>query len=325
MDKKWYELLIKNIIASIPPNIKPANYLMDVLDIGKDSVYRRLKGEVPFSLEEIVSILQLLDVSLDEATGLNRAGKLKFNDLSSAVLSNKESFVSMVEKYIGFLSKKKRTHSSITVTATNRFPIAFSLGLEYLFKFFYYKWVYQSDETPSNVLFEDVNIPDNIKQLCSKIKSYFMTLNDHHTHSIVLSPNIYSQTIREIQYYYKRKLISLDEIKLIQKDFSDQINKIEKMAQTGVNDFGANYFLYLSSLNIESNCTCLKTDNAEWSYFWTTSSVPVETSESTICNMNYDWIESLKKYSTLITKSNELLQAAFFDKQRYYINNMHKL
>ena len=34
------------------------------------------------------------------------------------------------------------------------------------------------------------------------------------------------------------------------------------------------------------------------------------------------WIDSLKKYCTVISQSNELLQAEFLNKQREYIDNI---
>lgn len=44
--------LIEALKMKIPDGVNLANELMDVLYIGKEAVYRRLRGEVPFTLAE---------------------------------------------------------------------------------------------------------------------------------------------------------------------------------------------------------------------------------------------------------------------------------
>ena len=44
--------LIEALKMKIPDGANLANELMDVLYIGKEAVYRRLRGEVPFTLAE---------------------------------------------------------------------------------------------------------------------------------------------------------------------------------------------------------------------------------------------------------------------------------
>ena len=53
--------LIEAMKEKLPLKGKLADMLMDTLYIGKEAVYRRLRGEVPFTLQEaaLVSILTL--------------------------------------------------------------------------------------------------------------------------------------------------------------------------------------------------------------------------------------------------------------------------
>ena len=46
----------------IPDGVNLANTLMDILYIGKEAVYRRLRGEVPFTLNEASIISKKLDI-----------------------------------------------------------------------------------------------------------------------------------------------------------------------------------------------------------------------------------------------------------------------
>ena len=63
------EIVINKILAQIPPSMKPVDYISDILDIGKESAYRRLRGEMSFTLDEVIKLSVELRVSLDEIVG----------------------------------------------------------------------------------------------------------------------------------------------------------------------------------------------------------------------------------------------------------------
>ena len=50
--------LISAMKEKLPQGTNLANLLMDILYIGKEAVYRRLRGEVPFTLAEAAVISQ---------------------------------------------------------------------------------------------------------------------------------------------------------------------------------------------------------------------------------------------------------------------------
>ena len=57
--------LIEAVKEKLPLKENLANLLIDTLYIGKEAIYRRLRGEVPFTLEEAALISRKLGVSLD--------------------------------------------------------------------------------------------------------------------------------------------------------------------------------------------------------------------------------------------------------------------
>lgn len=66
--------LIEAVRKKIPAKGNIANLLMNILFIGKEATYRRLRGEVSFTLTEAAIISKKLGISLDAVIGL------KFND-----------------------------------------------------------------------------------------------------------------------------------------------------------------------------------------------------------------------------------------------------
>lgn len=58
--------LIEAMKEKLPAKGKLADMLMDTLYIGKEAVYRRLRGEVPFTLQEAALVSRKLGISLDK-------------------------------------------------------------------------------------------------------------------------------------------------------------------------------------------------------------------------------------------------------------------
>jgi hypothetical protein len=55
--------------------------------------------------------------------------------------------------------------------------------------------------------------------------------------------------------------------------------------------------------------------------FWIFSINPVNIFSPELCKLQKKWLLSLKRQSTLISQSNEILQNDFFDSQRAFLNN----
>ena len=61
--------LLEQIRKKTPPGTNTASMLSDILCIGKEAVYRRLRGEVPFTFYEISRISEKLNISIDGVIG----------------------------------------------------------------------------------------------------------------------------------------------------------------------------------------------------------------------------------------------------------------
>jgi len=57
--------IVASILKHIPENEKPVVYLINILNISCESIYRRLRGDIPFSIEELVKLASNLDFSID--------------------------------------------------------------------------------------------------------------------------------------------------------------------------------------------------------------------------------------------------------------------
>ena len=79
MKENFNAALIRAIRETAPSGENLANALMDILCIGKEAVYRRLRGEVTFTFEEAGIIAHHYSLSLDRITGTVSGGTNQFS------------------------------------------------------------------------------------------------------------------------------------------------------------------------------------------------------------------------------------------------------
>jgi hypothetical protein len=322
MSKDINKALLTKVLESIPEHISTVTYLMDFLELSQGSVYRRLKGEIPFSFDEVYRLSLNLGFSVDEIFDLERKNRIFFDTRNDIPFNPSNAFMATLENLysdIEFLSANK---DSVSIHAQNRVPLILALFYDDLFRFFYYKWTHQLDNAPLNYRFSDVVFPPGIVALRNKILSRTGRVS---THTFILNKEVYLNIIKEIQYYYKRKLISEEELKLLRSDLIRIIRDTEEFSYKGVDRFNDAIFIYLSSFNIESNSIYISSGGHSMSYFYPYTANPMIIRNAELCSVHRQWLESLKKYSILITQSNEELMAEFFSHQFEYVDNMDRL
>ncbi len=103
---------------------------MDIISIGKEAVYRRLRGEVPFTFYEVSLLSQSLGISLDQIVGTNRAEGAVFNLNVSNNMSQMESYHDIIPSgIINYLLLPKKTLSRYSVPHVISFRLHFILRM----------------------------------------------------------------------------------------------------------------------------------------------------------------------------------------------------
>ena len=78
---------------------------MDILYIGKEAIYRRLRGEVPFTLAEAAIISRKLGIALDKMIGVSFQDNAVF-DMNIVDSSQPlETYYSILEKQVKLFRK----------------------------------------------------------------------------------------------------------------------------------------------------------------------------------------------------------------------------
>lgn len=312
------EIIVNTVLKNIPKNIKPVTYLMELLGLSKESAYRRIRKDIPFSTDELTKLALTLNFSLDEIVEGNKRERI-FLDLGPKNLCNSVNFFSTVfqESYISNLSKAKNL--SVYMAVNCIYPL-FTIFFANLFKFHYFKWLVETQDNLSRICFSDLILPPELCIIQQKITEEIKAIKNI---TVILSPNISLSVIKDIQYFYQRKLINKEDMEILKKDLLRMSDSAENIARTGrFEDGNSQIDIYISVPYINSNTIYLDYDDASEVHYWIYLNNPMVIKNSEVCDIQKKWFLSLKKSSTLISQSNEILQSDFFDTQRKLINEL---
>jgi hypothetical protein len=291
------------------------------LNIGKESAYRRMRSEIPFTFEEVTKLALELDFSVDEIIGKNKEERIFLDLQSNSTASHEETFLATIQEYYRYCELISNAQSKEVLVVLNRNSFASIIGFDTLFKLYYYNWKHQTYNISVNEPFSATVIPPEINAIRQQFRRIRSNMYNIH---YIIDRNIFHNIVREIQYYYNRKLITDEEIAILKEELTQVLKNMETVMQTGCNDVGASMSYYLALLDIETNVNCASFDKNIASLHWIlpVSSICIVNQE--ICKMQKRWIESIKKYSILITLSNEILQAEFINRQVEYLADLTK-
>lgn len=314
------KVLVK-IASLIPENIKPVNFFMDVLDLGKESAYRRLRGEKALSFEDIYKMSLKLGFSLDELIESNKTDTPKFHDIGGHKQSPENNIWEFFLYYEKYLQRYSKAGNSEIVCTMNHILNTLLVGYDDLFKFVYYRWMHQMKDVPLNYLYSDLVIPAEVKELCSRLAVMHRGIKKV---SFIVDNNLFLNLVKEMQYFYIRGLLKEPELNALKEQYLSYMDHLERATTKGVDNNGTKIEIYLSMFSINSTTAYSTWDENEESAFWHYYGHPIITRNKEIACRHKDWLQSLKKYSTVISQSNELLQADFYNKQRSYVDNITK-
>lgn len=210
--------------------------LMDILSLSKEAVYRRLRGEVPFSFQEVTKISRRFGFSLDtiiEQT--NHPDIQRWAIVDTKSLFSSDNYIEEGLGLIRFLSNtltEMSTHKDAAFrSATNTLPFRFLTLYKNLSQFRYYQWIYLTQSVKADFKFSDVIM---FEEYYSAEKSMINLYNTIPEITLVIDRSIFNTTVNDIIYFYNQRLITQKELQEIRAELLALISYMEDTAATGV-------------------------------------------------------------------------------------------
>lgn len=322
MNEEIINKLVLAIKVALPENVKIVYYLMDLLSLGREAIYRRLKGEIKFNMDELILISRNLDISLDRIVNSDKMEKygiffdtemlIKDTSLSHLMDNLKLTLNGHVE-----LCKLANKHPGSKMSiATNTMPFQFFLNYKNLGRIPSYKWLYQTQPVEKMMPFSDYKVSDEIISLAHQFVNEYSTINS----DFIFDPKTFSSTVDDIVFLSKLNLINDKEISILKEELLNLIDDLEIKVASGINTPTSKISVYISNINIDATYTFLEWSHGQVTHFRLYGLCSINTQDPIVCKVHKTWIESLKRYSTLVTRSADLIRIEYFKKQREIIN-----
>lgn len=326
MDSQLNERLIHAMQEQLPKRSNLALALMSILSLGKGAAYRRLSGEVMFTFEEVAKISQNLGVSLDKIVATSKTLEVipwAFINMNTLYSPPSYQYMEQYERKLKILSEMlnniQNQSKAVVRNALSHLPFYFIAHYRNLFLFRHYKRAYLTKGTNPVFRFSDITITPGLLSIKNQLLKKCLEIPKN---LLILDKNVFSLFVEDIEYFYRRQLITENERMNLKEELLDLLAFIENITETGTFKTGSEVSIYLSDVALEGSYIHLESDNFEGSlqymYFVDTLSF----NNPIICQMQKNWIESLKRYSTLITQTGDMQRIEFFNKQRKLIELM---
>ncbi|MDR0976934.1 MAG: hypothetical protein LBL78_04160 [Prevotellaceae bacterium] len=312
------KLLADRVLAAIPPKKNAIPYLMEMLGIARESVYRRLRGEVPFTIDEMDVLSRELGFSVDELLGEAVERRALFRLGSGYTDSAEETFVNMYH-----LLRDSKVFSVVTphreiVASLNRLYPVFSPGTGPLLKFFYYEWVHQIQNVPVTSRYADVVVPKRVYDAHNSVR-WDVLFSSNMT--LITERNMVVNTLRKLDYLFRLDFIMREEVADIKSDLVNVIDSMEALMAAGTHK-GGEFNFYLSEFDVTQNSINVRVDDLMSSFYWVDPANMMVTIDENMCHFHRRWLHSLKKYSSSISSSNQALRSEFFANQRRFLDSI---
>lgn len=311
--------LQKAIKDRLPKDINIATFLTNTLFIGKEAVYRRLRGEVPFSLSEAANIARQLGISIDSLILTTSSSNPIYELIDQQYYDLRESDYRAMEEFRDVLKVASEERYSEQVYTSNLFPV-FPANRYYLFgKYNSFRWMYLNQDLSSIKVFSEIEYPERLHTISKEIIEQVGNIKNT---VYIWDSTIIQSIVKEISYFRSIRLMNDDDVCNFKEELHNFLNLLEDTASKGKLANGNKIQIYISNINTDTSYSYLETPNLHLSMIGAFAMNYVVSLDSKSLDRMKNRILSLKRVSTLISESGEIQRIQFFKNQHDIVDSL---
>ena len=315
------QILFDQLKNSTTGNTSLIDTLSDLLNVGADGVYRRMRGEKLLDMDELSKICEHFSVSIDGIMGINRQA-LQFN-YTPLDLSNPGTYKGYMKQLLqSFSDLSKVEDKEIFLTAVD-IPMFHFLPYKDLTLFKVFSWSNSSGAFLGKYdefckLIEDNELINIYKQL---------TVCYNLTPSIeIWTERSFDAILKSIDYYFESGYFSsADKALELCLQLMDLLADINTLADRGFKDVPSAkipYKLYVSDIELENNFVILRRIQKISCIIKLYTINSMVTTNPDFCNESMKWINNAMKKSILISRGSQKESFKFFNLQKLKITHL---
>ena len=294
--------------SRLPANVSFVDELAELLNISRDSAYRRIRGETVLSLDEVKKLYDRFGISLDVILS-NSSQMVTFH---RRVVSHSdytlEKWLNSVLKNLDFLSGFE-DHEMIF--SAKDIPIFhyFRLPQVSSFKLFFWMKTLLGYPDYEHQSFSFSAVPRELIALANRVWSKYSSL---HTIEIWNEEAIYD-TLKQIEFYKDCGLFqNKDEALALCDQLFQLLDQIKEEARVGKKSEGGRFGMYNNEILIADNTVFARMESKRSVYVNQNSLNLFLTFQEPFCEQTELYLQNLIKKSTQISMTGERERNRFF-------------
>ena len=308
--------LFRVIKANIPGHLSATEEIAKVLNVSVDSVYRRMRGEKTISLDELYALCAHYKISLDQLMNLQTSSFLfRGNFLNEKTFRYEAYLGSIIKDLTAFntFSEREFYHLNKDVPLFHHFNIREIAAFKY---FFWMKTIFNFQGF-ANTRFNFNFYSDELWEMGKRIIEEYNKLPSVELWNV---ENI-NVAIRQIEFYRDSQMFESDRDTLVLYEAWEKvIDHIERQAERGFKfKYGdpemkplSTYGVYFNEVMLGDNSMVFILNGVKQSIINHTNINYMTTRDINFAENVYDYVQSLMKRSTLISKVSEKERSKFF-------------
>lgn len=321
--------LFSNLKDNLPPHLSLVDELCELLDLSADSVYRRIRGEKPLTLQELKVICARYNLSVDKLLQLENESVLfdapgmsgetgEFVEYMKAMLARFKYFNTFKNRSIQYLSK------DVPIWYFYLFPEMAA------FKTFFWSKTINNQPALAGKLF---SFNEFAYKDCFDVGQE--VLKEHNQiHSIELwNYETIHSTVNQIAYYKDAgHFKNADELRAVVHSFHRMLDHLQLQAERGVKflpgasdvSYRAPIEFYVNELILGNNTMLLKLDEQQLSMITYSVFHYLFTRDTRFSGKVAKTFSTLLTRSTLISNTGEKERNRFFNALRNKVSELEK-
>jgi hypothetical protein len=288
---------------SIPPSVSLIDHLCEVLKMSDNSVYRRMKGQIPLTMDQIILLCNMFNISFDLMLNLKgNSVTFDFNPMSSEM--NFRNYILGITNDMDILSRNKNGKA---IYAAEDIPLFYNFAIPELAKFKAFYWLksVMNVEALQGVKFNSGLVSEELLAAGKQLFDIYAKIPSIEIWTEITPVSLFKQ----IEFFYESDLFESKEDALIICDAVWQLFDLLKKSATLGCKFDSNqkmveselnYQLYLSEIEIGNNCILTDMEGFKTSYLAFNTLNKLTTRDQRFCGEIDRWL------TNLISKSNPL-------------------
>jgi hypothetical protein len=305
MYKNFHQYLLAGVNRANADNQVIAQNLADLLQQSKSNIYKKLRGEVPFTGEEILLIAAHYQISLDQFLQQNVSTTNKLQFEYSTSVDHAHTPISFLQKIRLDLERVSSIPGIQLCYATNEIPIFHYMSCRNLLAFKLFIWA-RTNWGLADVLGNSFNTDEfyaqwpGLEEHRLAILDLYKKIPTKEYWPKFVTSHIYNQ----IRYYVDGRFFIHPEMpELLKSELKDMLDELSNLAALGVKDYGPNaasFSLYLNEIAFANNLIIIYQHQQPIAVYITLDNPNYLSSNNpAFCLKMHQWLQRIEEYSFL--------------------------